>query len=45
MTMAAAATASRRLKDVASALLISFWAILAGSGVVIAAMLATGTLK
>ena len=45
MTVAAAATASRRLKGVASRLLISFWAILAGAGVVIAAMLATGTLK
>ena len=45
MTMAAAATASRRLKGVASALLISFWAILAGSAVVIAAMLATGMLR
>ena len=45
MTVAAAVTASRRLKGVASRLLISFWAILAGSGVVIAAMLASGTLK
>src|SRR5579863_345956 len=45
MTLAAAVTASRRLKGVASGLLISFWAILAGSGVVIGAMLATGTLK
>lgn len=45
MTLAAAMTASRQLKGVASGLLISFWAILAGSGLVIGAMLATGTLK
>ena len=35
MTLAAAMTASRQLKGVASGLLISFWAILAGSGLVI----------
>jgi len=45
MTIAAAATASRRLKGVGSPVLLSFWAILAGSGVVITAMLATGALK
>ncbi len=45
MTIAAAVTASRRLKGIGSPALLSFWTILAGSGVVIAAMLATGTLK
>jgi putative ABC transport system permease protein len=44
MTFAAAVTASRRAQDIKGALLISFYAIAAGSGVVIAAMLATGTL-
>jgi putative ABC transport system permease protein len=45
MTVAAAVTAARRIKGVASPLLLSLWAILAGSGVVIAVMLATGTLQ
>jgi putative ABC transport system permease protein len=45
MTVAAAFTASRRLKGIAAPVLLSFWAILAGSAVVIAFMLATGTLK
>ena len=45
MTIAAAVTASRRLKGIAAPVLLSFWAILAGSAIVIAAMLATGTLK
>jgi len=45
MTVAAAFTASRRLNGVAAPALLSFWAILAGSAVVIAFMLATGTLK
>jgi putative ABC transport system permease protein len=45
MTIAAAVTASRRIKGIGSPLLLSFWAILAGAGVVIAAMLATGTLQ
>jgi putative ABC transport system permease protein len=45
MTIAAAVTASRRLKGVPNPVLLSFWAIFAGSGIVIAAMLATGTLK
>ena len=45
MTIAAAVTASRRLKGIGSPVLLSFWAIFVGSGAVIAAMLATGTLK
>lgn len=45
MTVAAAVTASRRLKGIASPVPLAFWAILAGSGVVIAAMLATRALK
>src|SRR4029077_18385968 len=45
MTIAAAVTASRRLKGIPGPVLLAFWAIFAGSGVVIAAMLATGTLK
>lgn len=45
MTVAAALTASRRLKGMAAPVLLSFWAILAGSAVVIAVMLATGTVK
>jgi hypothetical protein len=44
MTFAAAATASRRASKVRGALLLSFHAIAAGAGVVIAAMLATRTL-
>ena len=44
MTFAAAVTASRRAQDIKGSLLLSFYAIAAGSGVVIAAMLATGTL-
>src|SRR5260370_3633757 len=44
MTFAAAVTASRRAQDIKGSLLVSFYAIAAGSGVVIAAMLATGTL-
>src|SRR3954466_8495331 len=44
MTFAAAVTASRRSKEIKGALLLSFYAIAAGSGVVIAAMLATGAL-
>ena len=35
----------RRLKGIGSPVLLYFWAIFAGSGVVIAVMLATGTLK
>lgn len=45
MTIAAAVTASRRLKGIGSPVLLAFWAILAGAGVAIATMLATGTLK
>ena len=45
MTAAAAVTAARRLKGIPGPVLLAFWAIFAGSGVVIAAMLATGTLK
>src|SRR6267154_4019792 len=44
MTFAAAVTASRRAQDIKGSLLLSFYAIAAGSGVVIAGMLATGTL-
>jgi putative ABC transport system permease protein len=44
MTFAAAVTASRRAQDIRDSLLLSFYAIAAGSGVVIAAMLVTGTL-
>ena len=44
MTFAAAVTASRRAQDIKGSLLLSFYAIAAGSGVVIAVMLATGTL-
>jgi putative ABC transport system permease protein len=44
MTFAAAATASRRAEDIKGSLLLAFYAIAAGAGVVIAAMLATGTL-
>jgi putative ABC transport system permease protein len=45
MTFAAAVTASRRLKDINGSVLVSFWAITAGGGIVIAGMLATGTLQ
>ena len=45
MTVAAAMTAARRARDIDRAVLLSFCAIAAGSGVVIAAMLATGTLQ
>jgi putative ABC transport system permease protein len=44
MTFAAAVTASRRAPDIGGALTLSFYAIAAGAGVVIAAMLATRTL-
>src|SRR6266702_8813762 len=40
MTFAAAVTASRRARDIDGSLLLSFYAIAAGSGVGIAAMLA-----
>jgi putative ABC transport system permease protein len=45
MTVAAAMTAARRARDIDGAVLLSFWAIAAGSGVAIAGMLATGTLQ
>jgi len=44
MTVAAAVTASRRAQGIPDALRLSFSAIAAGSGVVIAGMLATGVL-
>jgi uncharacterized protein (TIGR00245 family) len=45
MTFAATVTASRRAKGIKDALLLCFYAITAGGGTVIAAMLATRTLK
>jgi putative ABC transport system permease protein len=45
MTGAAAVTASRRSREISGSLLISFWAITAGSGTVIAVMIAIGTLQ
>jgi putative ABC transport system permease protein len=45
MTVAAAATAARRLKGMKGAFLLSFWAIAAGGGTVIATMLATRSLQ
>jgi putative ABC transport system permease protein len=45
MTVAAAVTAARRLKGMEGALLLCFWAIAAGAGTVIAAMLATRSLR
>jgi putative ABC transport system permease protein len=45
MTFAAAVTASRRLPEINGSLLISFYAIAAGAGVIIAGMLVTGTLQ
>ena len=45
MTAAAAMTASRRARGIKNALLACFYAIAAGAGAVIAAMLVTGALK
>jgi putative ABC transport system permease protein len=45
MTVAAAFTAARRLQQMQGALLLCFWAIAAGAGTVIAAMLATRSLR
>ncbi|MCA1453658.1 ABC transporter permease [Bradyrhizobium sp. BRP22] len=45
MTIAAAFTAARRLQQMEGALLLCFWAIAAGAGTVIAAMLATRSLR
>jgi Uncharacterised protein family (UPF0014) len=44
ITFAVAVTASRRAQDIKGSLLISFYAIAAGSGVAIAVMFASGTL-
>ena len=44
MSFAAALTASRRARGIQGSLLLSFYAIAAGAGVVIAGMLVTGTL-
>src|SRR5207253_4422577 len=44
MTLAAAVTASRRAKDIPGSLIISFYAIGAGAGIVITVMLITATL-
>ena len=45
MVVAAAATAARRLQRMDGALLLCFWSIAAGAGAVIAAMLATRSLR
>src|ERR1700742_4190955 len=45
MTVAAAVTAARRARGIDGAMMLSFWSIAVGSGVVIAAMLLTGTLS
>jgi putative ABC transport system permease protein len=45
MTVAASFTAARRLRGMDGALLLCFWAIAAGAGTVIAAMLATRSLR
>jgi putative ABC transport system permease protein len=45
MTIAAALTAARRAADIDGSVLLSFWAIAAGSGAVIAGMLAIGMLQ
>ena len=45
MTVAAAFTAARRLQQMEGARLLCFWAIAAGAGTVIAAMLATRSLR
>ncbi|MDH2347469.1 ABC transporter permease [Bradyrhizobium sp. SSUT77] len=45
MTIAAAVTAARRLKGMDGALLLCFWSIAAGAGIIIAVMLATGSLR
>jgi putative ABC transport system permease protein len=45
MAIAAAVTAARRLKGMDGALLLCFWSIAAGAGTVIAAMLATRSLR
>lgn len=45
LMITAALTASRRLKAIGNPVLLSFWAIFAGSGVVIAVVLATVALE
>jgi putative ABC transport system permease protein len=45
MTVAAAATAVRRLKGMRSALMLCFWSIAAGAGTAIAVMLTTRSLR
>jgi putative ABC transport system permease protein len=45
MTVAAAVTAAKRARGIDGAMLLSFWSIAAGSGVVITGMLLTGTLS
>jgi putative ABC transport system permease protein len=45
MTVAAAVTAARRARNMQGALTVCFWSIAAGAGVVIAAMIAMGTLQ
>ncbi|MGY3586233.1 putative ABC transport system permease protein [Bradyrhizobium sp. USDA 4341] len=45
MTIAAAVTASRRLKGMNGAVLMCFWSIAAGAGTIIAVMLATRSLQ
>jgi putative ABC transport system permease protein len=45
MAIAAAFTAARRIRGMENALLLCFWAIAAGSGTVIAAMIATRSLR
>jgi UDP-glucose/iron transport system permease protein len=45
MMIAASVTAARRLKGMDGALVLCFWSIAAGAGVIIAVMLATGSLR
>ncbi|WP_201768871.1 ABC transporter permease [Bradyrhizobium sp. STM 3843] len=45
MTGAAAVTAAGRIKGMGGALMLCFWSIAAGAGIVLAAMLATGSLR
>jgi putative ABC transport system permease protein len=45
MVVAAAFTAARRMQGIDDPVLLSFWAILAGAGVVVPFMLASGTLQ
>jgi len=45
MTVAAAVTAARRARNMQGAMMVCFWSVAAGSGVVIAAMIAMGALQ